>query len=638
MRERKDGTTEGRKGAADPLPVVPSFRLSSLLVALAILPAVLHAQDTDLERSRQRLQEIRRERDRLQEQQQRLQGQVHDVNDELSNLERQRESTQRIVNEIERQIGGLASQLDRSSAELILAEDNLAERRAVLERRLVDIYKRGTLYTYQALFAAESFGDLLSRYKYLYLTSRQDRALVTDVEQLRNRVVVERNTILDVRTQLDRSRQEREAEVAKFTDLAQARARRLESLQRSARSTERRLTTLQKDEARLNGLLAALERARRDDAARGLRGAVAGPGSITTASLGKLDWPVEGTIVYRFGRDTLPSGGIIRWNGVGIAAAVGTPVHAVAAGKVRLVGQFGTYGLTIVLEHGNGYYSVYSHLQSAEVKLGADHHQGPDGRLGRRRELRLRAAPALRDPRGEPGRARSDDLAAEALAPALVRDADPLAGLRPPTPERGFDQGEQVVGHGDRRVGIRDDPGGHAVQPLADPHDPAPGAVGAGLGQHQRQLVAAVAGDEIGQAELAPDPADELLPLARLGHRIGVVGRERVLRVEQDQAEAQGIAPGALELLLQPAIERRRRREAWPAVSRTSAVQAARRRLGQASRQAELGRAESGCRLGPAHQQHAGDRVVHHHRHHHHVVRRPTRPRACPAWRGCGDS
>jgi septal ring factor EnvC (AmiA/AmiB activator) len=347
------------------------LRLLRLLVLLALLPVTLPAQDTSLEASRHRLAEIRRERDRLEEQQQRLQGQVHDVNDELSNLERQRESTQRIVSEIERQIGGLASQLDRSSAELILAEDNLAERRAVLERRLVDIYKRGRLYTFQALLAAESFGDLLSRYKYLYLTSRQDRALVTDVELLRSRVVVERNTILNVRTQLDRSRQEREAEYAKYTDLARARARRLENLQRSARSTERRLAALQKDEARLNGLLAALERARRDEAARGLRGTVAGPGSITTASLGKLDWPVEGTIVYRFGRDTLPSGGIIRWNGVGIAAAVGTAVRAVEAGKVRLVGQFGTYGLTIVVEHGNGYYSVYSHLQSATVKLGA---------------------------------------------------------------------------------------------------------------------------------------------------------------------------------------------------------------------------------------------------------------------------
>src|SRR6478752_3193466 len=351
----------------------PRVWFALLLALLAVLLAApLTAQDTTLEASRRRLEQIRRERSRLEEQQQRLQGQVHDVNDELTNLERQRESTQRIVGEIEHQIGGLASQLDRSSAELILAQDNLDDRRAVLERRLVDIYKRGPLYTFQALMAAESFGDLLSRYKYLYLTSRQDRALVTDVEQLRSRVVTERNTILDVRGQLDRSRQEREAEYAKYTELAQARERRLEQLRRSARSTERRLSALQKDEARLNGLLAALERARREELARGsLRGTVAGPGSITTASLGKLDWPVEGTIVYRFGRDTLPSGGIIRWNGIGIAAPVGTPVKAVEAGRVRLVGQFGTYGLTIVLEHGNGYYSVYSHLQEAAVKLGA---------------------------------------------------------------------------------------------------------------------------------------------------------------------------------------------------------------------------------------------------------------------------
>jgi septal ring factor EnvC (AmiA/AmiB activator) len=340
-----------------------------------------------LDESRRRLDEIRAERNRLQEQQQRLQGQVHDVRDELSNLERQRLSTQRIVNEIEGQITGLSSQLDRASAELILAQDNLAERRAVLQRRLVDIYKRGPLYTFQVILAAESFGDLIARYKYLYLTSRQDKALVADVEQLRNRVRRQRNDILDVQHQLDRSREERAAEVAKYTELAATRERRLRELKRSAAATERRLSTLRKDESRMNDLLAALERARRDEAIRAARGGGAGgsvkKGSITTADLGNLDWPVQGEIVYRFGRDTLPSGGIIRWNGVGIAAPVGTSVKAVEAGKVRLVGQFGTYGLTIVLEHGNGYYSVYAYLESAAVKLGADVARGAIlGRVG----------------------------------------------------------------------------------------------------------------------------------------------------------------------------------------------------------------------------------------------------------------
>ncbi len=366
--------------AAGPTAVLR--RLAGAALAAGLLLAVparaAAAQGTsakELEESRRRLDEIKNERERLERQRDRLQGQVHDVSDELDNIERRRESTGRIVSEIERQIGGLSTQLDRSSAELILAEDNLAERRAVLERRLVDIYKRGPLYTFQVLLAAESFGDLLSRYKYLYLTSRQDRALVTDVERLRARVLAQRGQIVSVKEELDHTREEREAELDRYGRIAQEQQDRLASLQRSARSTERRLGELERDQARLNTLLASLERARREDAARAPRGAAAPaatPGSITTSDLGKLDWPVEGRIVYRFGRDTLPSGGVIRWNGIGIAAAVGTPIHAVEAGRVRLVGQFGTYGLTVVIEHGNGYYSIYSHLNSATVKLGAD--------------------------------------------------------------------------------------------------------------------------------------------------------------------------------------------------------------------------------------------------------------------------
>jgi septal ring factor EnvC (AmiA/AmiB activator) len=365
------GRTAGALGRAVSLLLLLPFAPRS---AAPLAPvAVLHAQGVpkDVEESRRRLEEIRAERERLRQQQQRLQGQVHDVEDELSNLERQRESTNRIVNEIERQIGGLATQLDRSTAELILAEDNLAERNAVLQRRLVDIYKRGALYTFQALLAAETFSDLLSRYKYLFLTSRQDRQLVADVETLRNRIVAQRNNVLSVRSQLDRTREEREAELKRYGQLVQERERRAGQLRRTAKSTEQRLTALERDEAQIQKLLATLDRRRTDAESRAAaRGTSRAAGTITTADLGKLAWPVDGRIVYRFGRDTLPSGGIIRWNGIGIGAAAGTPVRAVEAGTVGLVGQVGTYGLTVAVEHGNGYWSLYMQLDGTAVKQG----------------------------------------------------------------------------------------------------------------------------------------------------------------------------------------------------------------------------------------------------------------------------
>lgn len=337
-----------------------------VLVALAISVAgPLGAQESELERSRQRIEEIRAERERLQRQQSRLQGQIQDASSELRNIEGQRDATNRLINEIERQIGGLGTQLERTTAELTLAQDNLAERRAVLERRLVDIYQRGPLYTWRVLLAAESFGDLLARYKYLYLTSQQDRSLLTDVERLSERISNQRTQLLAVQHQLDSRRSERAAELRRYSALASDRASRVNQLRRTNQQTAQRLTTLEKDEARLNELLATLERA-----ATARPSVPRGAGTLTTEDIGRLDWPVEGTLLYRFGRETLPSGGVIRWNGIGIGATAGTPVKSVEAGRVALVQRLSTYGLTVVVEHGDGFFSLYMQLASSSVANG----------------------------------------------------------------------------------------------------------------------------------------------------------------------------------------------------------------------------------------------------------------------------
>ncbi len=332
-------------------------------------PLPLSAQATpDLEESRRRLEEIRKEREQLQADRAQLQGQVHDLNQELDNIERQRQATNRLVNELDTQISGLNSQVDRVTAGLLLAQDNLAERRAVLGRRLADIYKRGSLWAFEVLVAAESFGDLLNRSKYLYLSSRQDRTLFDEVAKLQASVQHQRDELLGVRTQLGQRRDEREGELHQYSILASERSRRLKESRRKATSTDQRLSELERDEARLTDIITAAEKAR---AARATRpGANVAAGSITTADIGKLDWPVEGPIVVAFGRQTLPNGAVVRRNGIGIGAPLGTPVKAVESGTVELIGNLGTYGSTVVLDHGDGYWSVYSHLQTIGVKKG----------------------------------------------------------------------------------------------------------------------------------------------------------------------------------------------------------------------------------------------------------------------------
>jgi septal ring factor EnvC (AmiA/AmiB activator) len=75
-------------------------------------------------------------------------------------------------------------------------------------------------------------------------------------------------------------------------------------------------------------------------------------------------------LVYTFGKAQTASNTTIRWNGVGIKANVGTSVTAVAAGKVVSAAPLGTYGLTVIIDHGGGDYSIYGSLSRADVRQG----------------------------------------------------------------------------------------------------------------------------------------------------------------------------------------------------------------------------------------------------------------------------
>ncbi|HXF95191.1 MAG TPA: peptidoglycan DD-metalloendopeptidase family protein [Gemmatimonadales bacterium] len=354
-----------------PSLLTPSLLTLSLLTLSLLAPRAVaqqrHTLDQQLRESQQRLENIRRERSQVEQELERLRSQVHSLSDELSNLERQKQSTARIVNELDRQIAGLSRQIDQITVDLILAEDALQEKQAVAERRIADIYKRGPLYAYEVLLRAESFGDLLSRYKYLYLVSRQDRLLANDMDKLRNRVARERRLLVDARQALERRRTERAQELDRYERLERERQTNLREMRRSQREAQRRLSQLERDERALNDRIEALERARREAEARG---AVSGTGSITTADLGSLDWPVVGRVIYEFGTSVGPNNTRIPWHGIGIAAPAGTPVRAVAPGTVSLAGPLGTYLVSVLVDHGGGYYTFYAYLREATVSVG----------------------------------------------------------------------------------------------------------------------------------------------------------------------------------------------------------------------------------------------------------------------------
>jgi murein hydrolase activator len=325
--------------------------------------AKVRAQQDELER-------IRRERAQLEEKMSELQGTVHDLAEEVTNLDSQAAATARAVRTLDVQVAAIGDEVSQATGDLVRAEDELAIKRAVLHRRLADIYKRGPLYSYEALLSAQTFAELVARYKYLHLLALRDRALVKRVEELRNQIERQRGLLVRLRSDVETSRGERAQEEQRLRTLEEQRQVSLNQAKRSARQTEARIKQIDRDEQRVTGLIAALEVARRkaEEAARNRGTARATIPTVRPAA--NLDWPVQGNLLYKFGRVVNPNNTTTRWNGIGIGAPTGTPVRTIGAGQIMVAETFGTYGLTVIVQQGGGDYAVYGSLASVAVKKG----------------------------------------------------------------------------------------------------------------------------------------------------------------------------------------------------------------------------------------------------------------------------
>ena len=86
------------------------------------------------------------------------------------------------------------------------------------------------------------------------------------------------------------------------------------------------------------------------------------------ASQGELIWPAKGEIVSRFGIQKHPTLKTITDNpGIDIKVKLGTPVVSVLDGVITTITYIRGFGNTIIIDHGSGFYSVYSHVENIRV-------------------------------------------------------------------------------------------------------------------------------------------------------------------------------------------------------------------------------------------------------------------------------
>ncbi|MDT8386961.1 MAG: peptidoglycan DD-metalloendopeptidase family protein [Thiogranum sp.] len=155
-------------------------------------------------------------------------------------------------------------------------------------------------------------------------------------------------------------RQERDAE--ELRDQKQRRGETVAQLSKDLASQGDQLKRLQSDARQLEELVRSLQTLLADIP----------PDSVREQPFrklkGKLRWPASGDLAGRFGSVRGDNG--MKWQGVLIAAPEGGPIRAVSQGRIAFSDWMRGFGLLLIIDHGDGFMSLYGHNQSLYKEVG----------------------------------------------------------------------------------------------------------------------------------------------------------------------------------------------------------------------------------------------------------------------------
>ncbi len=336
----------------------PVPRPSPLAAGLLALVLVLNpgAAADNLEDTSQRLQRIRQQIQVLQQTMEETRDQYGTLQAELRETEQEIGLIAREIEDIAQQLTNRQQTLDALNRRRAEREQQLAAHRKALAAQVRAAYIMGRQDYLKILLNQQQparLGRILTYYDYfnrararrvaeIKLTLERIRILEQHIEQ-------EKQTLGELRASREQHRRALQAESEKRQGI-------LKKLLATMRGQNAELTRMRESKRHLETLLLTLQDAF-DDFPR------SGPTKIPFQRLrGRLEWPVKGKILHTYGS---PRGlGSLKWQGMVIAAESGDKVRGIAPGRVVFADWFRNYGQLLIIEHDDGYMSLYGYNQS----------------------------------------------------------------------------------------------------------------------------------------------------------------------------------------------------------------------------------------------------------------------------------
>lgn len=314
---------------------------------------------------------------RIQEEKQRVQ----DISKKESSAISQLNTLDRSLAEREKELKGLKKKLTavdrkvkKANQDLGSLTENIDVQEVFLLNRMVSLYKFGEMEAPQLLFSSRSYEDFLSTRRYLTCILEQDRELIGDYRQRQAVVGNHQQQLMEDEQELRSVKKKAEQKKGEIQrDLLQ-KGRLLDGVRQEKQVHLAAIRELEAASAQLQGLINRLERELQEKAREKT---FVPSGRKFTALRGKLPYPVKGKILSTFGRNENSKFNTFTvQKGIEIEAPLGAGIRAVHDGRVLYSDWFKGYGKILIIDHGEGYYTLSGHASSLLKAVGEDVRSG----------------------------------------------------------------------------------------------------------------------------------------------------------------------------------------------------------------------------------------------------------------------
>ncbi|WP_370052126.1 murein hydrolase activator EnvC [Neptunomonas sp.] len=319
------------------------------LLTLLLFPCWVHAAD-DKRATEKQLSALKSEIKGVEQRLKKDRQRQSRAAKELAETEQKISGIGKRIHELDQQLGGLNTDLESYQKKRQALEESLEKGRASIEQLIRQQYRLGHQPRLFMLLNQRDPEQLSRMMRYYDRFTQAQADEITEYQALLRDLQSTHQAIDSTQQSIVANRESLKAELAEQQALKAERAQQVSALQKSVKQGQSKLSQLQQDQRRLAKLLADIEKSlslanltQNNQAFKTLRG--------------KLSWPLSGKIVRSFGS----SYDNLTYDGLLISGSAGQSVKAVHHGRVVFSEWLRGYGLLVILDHGDGYMSLYGH-------------------------------------------------------------------------------------------------------------------------------------------------------------------------------------------------------------------------------------------------------------------------------------